>query len=72
MRYLTLTVFLALIMGFAGCGDTGDAGGEADAGDGAMEEMATEEAPAEEGAMGAASDGPPKWQVLEQTVIHSE
>ena len=70
MRYLTLAIFLALIMGFAGCGDMGDAGGEADAGDGAGEEMAMEEAPAE--AMEEADDGPPQWQVLEQNVVHSE
>ena len=72
MRYLTLAVFLTLIMGFAGCGDAGDAGGDADAGDGAMEEMSMEEAPAAEAAMEEASDGPPQWQVLEQNVQHNE
>ena len=71
MRYLTLAVFLTLIMGFAGCGDAGDAGGDADAGDGAMEETTMEEAPAAEAAM-EEDDGPPQWQVLEQTVQHNE
>lgn len=73
MRYLTLAFFLTLIMGFAGCGDMGDAGGEADSGDGAMEEMTMEGGAADEGAaMDEASDGPPQWQVLEQNVVHSE
>ena len=72
MRHLTLAFFLALIMGFAGCGDTADTGGEADAGDAATEEMAMEEAPAEEAATKGASDGPPQWTVLEQNVVHSE
>lgn len=72
MRYLTLAVFLTLIMGFAGCGDAGDAGGDAGAGDGAMDETTMEEAPAEEAAMEAADDGPPAWQVLEQNVQHNE
>lgn len=71
MRYLTLAVFLTLIMGFAGCGDAGDAGGGAGAGDGAMEEMGMEDAPAAEAAM-EADDGPPQWQVLEQNVQHNE
>lgn len=69
MRHLTYTVFLTLIMAFAGCGDTADTGGDADAGDAATEEMATEEAPA---AAEEASDGPPQWQALEQNVVHSE
>ncbi|MCY4361796.1 MAG: hypothetical protein OXE42_06395 [Gammaproteobacteria bacterium] len=72
MRYLTLAVFLTLIMGFAGCGDAGDAGGDADAGDAAMDETSMEEAPADEAAMDEASDGPPQWQVLEQNVQHNE
>lgn len=72
MRYLTLAFFLTLIMGFAGCGDMAGDGGEADAGNGATEEMAMEEAPAEGAAMEEASDGPPQWQVLEQNVVHSE
>ena len=70
MRYLTLAFFLTLIMGFAGCGDMAGDGG--DAGNGATEEMAMDEAPAEEAAMEEASDGPPAWQVLEQNVVHSE
>ena len=69
MRHLTLALFLTLIMGFAGCGDTADTGADADAGDGAAEEMATDEGSAEEA---ASSDGPPQWQVLEQNVVHSE
>lgn len=73
MRHLTLAFLLALVMGFAGCGDTGDAGGDADAGDGATEEMSMEEAPAEEAAAAEVDpDAPPKWQVLEQNVVHSE
>lgn len=69
MRYLTLAFFLTLIMGFAGCGDMAGNGG--DAGNGAAEETAMDEAP-EEAAMEEASDGPPAWQVLEQNVVHSE
>ena len=73
MRHLTYTVFLILIMGFAGCGDMADTGGDAGAGDGANEEMTMEEAPAEEAAaMEEASDDLPLWKVLEQKVIHSE
>ena len=69
MRHLTLALFLTLIMGFAGCADTADTGGDAGTGEGATEEMTMEEAPAEEA---EASDGPPQWQVLEQNVVHSE
>ena len=78
MRHLTLVVFLTLIMGFAGCGDMADTGGEADAGDGAMDEMtmdegSTEEAAMEEDtAMEEGSGGTPQWATLEQNVVHSE
>ena len=76
MRYLSLAFFLTLILGFAGCGDTADTGGDADAGNGAMEEMAMEEAPAEEpaaaDAMDEGSGDTPAWQVLQQNVVHSE
>ena len=71
MRYLTLAFFLTLVMGFAGCGDMAGDGGDAGNGNGAAEEAAMDEAPAE-GAAEAASDGPPQWQVLEQNVVHSE
>ncbi len=67
MRYLTLAFFLTLIMGFAGCADSGN-GGDADAGNGAMEEMGAEES----AAMDEGSDDTPAWQVLEQNVVHSE
>ncbi len=70
MRYLSLAVFLTLIMGFAGCDMAGD-GGDSDAGNGATDEM-TMDAPADGAAMDEAADGPPKWQVLEQNVVHSE
>ena len=76
MRHLTLAVFLTLIMGFAGCGDMADTGGEADAGDGAMDEMtmdegaAMEEAPAMDTISGDSDT--PQWQVLQQNVVHSE
>ena len=76
MRHLTLAVFLTLIMGFAGCGDMADTGGEADAGDGAMDEMtmdegaAMEEAPAMDAISGDSDT--PQWQVLQQNVVHSE
>ena len=85
MRYLTLTIFLAMILGFGGCGDTGNTGGDSEAGDGAMEEMTMEEgtmeeAPAEEMTMEEApaeemameESGAPQWTVLEQNVVHSE
>ena len=75
MRYLSLAFFLTLILGVAGCGDTADTGGDADAGS-AMEETAMEEAPAEEVAaadtMDEGSGDTPAWQVLQQTVVHSE
>ncbi len=76
MRHLTLAVFLTLIMGFAGCGDMADTGGEADAGDGAMDETtmdegaAMEEAPAMDVISGDSDT--PQWQVLQQNVVHSE
>ena len=76
MRHLTLVIFLTLIMGFAGCGDMADTGGEADAGDGAMDEMtmdegaAMEEAPAMDAISGDSDT--PQWQVLQQNVVHSE
>ncbi len=74
MRHLTLVVFLTLIMGFAGCGDMADTGGEADAGDGAVEEMTMDEGAAGEAAMeeGSGDSDTPQWQVLEQNVVHSE
>lgn len=73
MRYLSLAFFLTLIMGFAGCGDAGNTGGEAGAGNGTAEEMAMEEAPAEEAAaMDEGSGDVPAWQVLQQNVVHSE
>ena len=72
MRHLIYAFFLVLIMGFAGCGDVADTGGEAGAGDGATEKTTVENAPVEEAAMDKASDGPPQWQVLEQNVTHSE
>ncbi len=71
MRHLTLAVFLTLIMGFAGCGDTADTGGEAEAENGSAEEMTMEEAPAEEAAAEGSGDTP-QWAVLEQNVVHSE
>lgn len=76
MRYLTLTAFLALIMGFAGCGDMADDNGaEAGAGTGAAPEMTMEAAPAEEPAAMDMEEtpedsSPPQWQVLEQNVVH--
>ena len=72
MRHLTLVVFLTMIMGFAGCGDTADTGG--DAGDSAMEDMSMDEGAAMEGeaAMDEGSGDMPQWQVLEQNVVHSE
>ena len=76
MRHLTLVVFLTLIMGFAGCGDMADTGGEADAGDGAMDEMTMDEGAAmdEDTAMdeGSGDSDTPQWQMLEQNVVHSE
>ncbi len=74
MRHLTLVVFLTMILGFAGCGDTADTGGDADAGDGAMEETSMDEGAAMEGeaAMDEGSGDTPQWQVLEQNVVHSE
>jgi len=72
MRHLTLVVFLTMILGFAGCGDTADTGG--DTGDGAMEETSMDEGAAMEGeaAMDEGSGDTPQWQVLEQNVVHSE
>ena len=76
MRHLTLVIFLTLIMGFTGCGDMADTGGEADAGDGAMDEMTMDEGAAveEDTAMdeGSGDSDTPQWQVLEQNVVHSE
>ena len=71
MRHLTLVVFLTMILGFAGCGDTADTGG--DAGDGAMEETMDEGAAMDEDtAMDEGSGDTPQWQMLEQNVVHSE
>ena len=74
MRHLTLMVFLTMIMGFAGCGDMADTGSEADAGDGAMEEMTMDEGAAmeEDTAMDEGSSDTPQWQMLEQNVVYSE
>ncbi|MCY4155117.1 MAG: hypothetical protein OXF58_07305 [Gammaproteobacteria bacterium] len=58
-------------MGVAGCGDTANTGGGADAGD-AMEDTAMEDAPAAEDMMDGGSDDMPAWQVLQQNVVHSE
>ncbi len=71
MRYLSLAFFLTLILGVAGCGDTANTGGGADAGD-AMEDTAMEDAPAAEDMMDGGSDDMPAWQVLQQNVVHSE
>ena len=72
MRYLTSAIFLTLIMGFVGCGDKSDTGGEVDAGDGAAAEMTMEGASAEGAAMDEGSSDAPAWTVLEQNVVHSE
>ena len=77
MRYFSLAVFLTLVMGFAGCGGTGDSEGEAaDAGNGATEEMAMEEMRDQETPamddMGPSSDDTPAWQMLEQNVVYPE
>jgi len=71
MRYLSLAFFLTLILGVAGCGDTANTGGGADAGD-AMEDTAMEDAPAAEDMMDGGSDDMPAWRVLQQNVVHSE
>ncbi len=75
MRYLTLTIFLAAILGFAGCSDADNAGGEAGDGAGAMDEMSTDEGAMDEGSMEEMSmeeSGTPQWATLEQNVVHSE
>ena len=73
MRNLTWSVFLTLIMVFAGCGDTADDGDEAGAGNGAAGETPMEQAPTEEAtAMDEGDSDVPAWQVLEQNVVHPE
>ena len=70
MRYLTLTIFLAAILGFAGCSDADNAGGDAGDGAGAMDEMSTDEGAMEE--MSMEESGTPQWATLEHDVVHSE